>query len=340
MGALYRTIARPWLFRLDAEDAHLFVMRRLARWRLGRGVVARWCRPDPRLALDLAGLRLPGPVGLAAGLDKQAEAIPAWAALGFGFVEVGTVTPRPQPGNARPRLFRLPEDQAVINRFGFNSDGMEIIARRLEALGPPPIPVGINLGKNKDTPNERARDDYQALVERLGGLASYLVLNVSSPNTPGLRDLQAPVALRALVETVATRTTAPVFVKLAPDLDPDALRDTVTAALDGGARGLVVANTTLSRDGLRSPETLVNEAGGLSGAPLRERAQATLRSVSALTQGRVPLIAAGGIATAADVRERLAAGATAVQVYTALIYEGPLLVRQLNRNLSYSLAAG
>lgn len=307
----------------------------------------RWLpRPpaDGRLAQQVLGLSFDNPLGLAAGLDKQGAAAPAWAALGFGFVEVGTVTPRPQPGNPRPRLFRLPADRAIINRFGFNSDGAAEVARNLAAAWPVRPRVGVNLGRNRQTSNEQAADDYVRAVEVLHPYADFFVVNVSSPNTSGLRDLQESRALRTLVERVvqrsadiSTRTAIPVLVKVSPDMSPRDLLASVDAAVEGGAAGIVATNTTLARGSLRSPSGLVNETGGLSGAPLKSAASAACRALYAHVGRTVPIVGVGGIFSADDAYERLRAGASLVQIYTGLIYEGPGLVARILRGLGERL---
>ena len=307
----------------------------------------RWLPQPPadgRLAQTVLGLAFDNPLGLAAGLDKQGAAAPAWAALGFGFVEVGTVTPRPQPGNPRPRLFRLPADRAIINRFGFNSLGAAEVARNLAATWPVRPRVGVNLGRNRQTPNEHAADDYVRAVEVLHPYADFFVVNVSSPNTSGLRDLQESRALRTLVEQVVqrtrdltTRTAIPVLVKVSPDMSPTDLLASIDAAVEGGAAGIVATNTTLERRSLRSQDSLVKERGGLSGAPLREASSAACRVLYAHVGRKVPIVGVGGIFSADDAYERLRAGASLVQIYTGLIYEGPGLVARILRGLNERL---
>ena len=330
---LYEQILRRFLFAMDPEDAHVRTMRALAVTGGAYRLAAPWLRvTDSRLITSLFGLTFPAPVGLAAGLDKHAEAVPVWPHLGAGFVEIGTVTPKPQFGNPRPRLFRLAEDRALINRLGFNSVGAETVARHLAAAGARSVPLGINVGKNRDTPNDRAVDDYRAAIERLRPHADYFVVNVSSPNTAGLRDLQQPATIGEIV--TAAREVAgpnPVLVKVSPDMTESGLNETVDAAIAAGAHGLVVSNTTTTRDGLHSP--LASEAGGLSGAPLRQLANNACRQVYRRTAGRIPIIGVGGVFTAAHAYERIRSGATLVQVYTALIYEGPGLFRRLHRGL-------
>ena len=293
---------------------------------------------DPVLATTVAGLRLPNPVGLAAGFDKNGEVLRGLARLGFGFVECGSVTPRPQPGNPRPRLFRLSEDRAVINRMGFNNAGLEAFAGRL-AGRPAATVVGANLGANKDTEDKAA--DYVAGLRRLRGLADYVTVNVSSPNTPGLRDLQGRAAMDDLLGRLAEARSGdptPVFLKIAPDLTGAEIGLIVEAALDHGVDALIVSNTTLDRpESLRSPHR--NEAGGLSGAPLKPKARAALRAAAEASAGRLPLIAVGGIDSGAEAYDRLRAGASAVQVYSALVFEGPGLVGRIKRDLAARLRA-
>ncbi len=291
----------------------------------------------------MCGLDFPNPLGLAAGLDKQGTAGLAWQALGFGFAEIGTVTPRPQPGNPRPRLFRLPNDRAIINRFGFNSDGAAAVAAHLARARRSRIRVGINIGKNKDTPNDRAIDDYLRAVEVLHAQADYFAVNVSSPNTTGLRDLQEARVLRALIEQVVARVRAvsprpiPVIVKVAPDLAPADLLASVDAAVEGGAAGVIATNTTIARPGLASPAALTCEPGGLSGAPLKAMANDACRRLFAHFKGRVPIVGVGGISNGDDAYERIRSGASLIQIYTALIYEGPGVVAEILNTISSRL---
>lgn len=295
-------------------------------------------RPDdPILRTSLAGLDLPNPIGLAAGLDKNAEALRGLAWLGFGFVEAGSVTPQPQPGNPKPRLFRLSEDRAVINRMGFNNHGLEAFADNLSRR-PQGVVIGANLGANKDTEDRAA--DYVSGLHRLAGLSDYFTVNISSPNTPGLRALQGRDALDDLLGRVAqARTTpAPVFLKIAPDLTPDEIAMIVEAALAHRIDALIVSNTTLDRPAsLRSRDRA--EAGGLSGAPLKEKAYKALIHAAEAAAGRLPLIAVGGIDSGAEAYRRIRAGASAVQIYSALIYGGPGLVGRIKRDLAMRLRA-
>ena len=330
---LFRTI-RPALFALDAETAHGLSLTAL------RAAPMPQARIDPALRVELAGLSLPGPLGIAPGYDKNAEAPDALLRLGFGFAEIGTVTPLPQEGNPRPRLFRLVEDRAVINRMGFNNDGAEAVAARLAArananAGRPGI-VGVNVGANKDSPDRIA--DYAAMVRRMAPLASYLTINISSPNTPGLRALQDEGALAALLDAVLEARPVggpPVFLKLAPDLEPADIDAICRLALDPKADkrldALIVANTTISRPPLRSRHA--NEAGGLSGEPLRDLALQRLRDFRSASGGAIALIGVGGIASAEDAWARIKAGASLVQLYSAMVYAGPGLPRAINRGL-------
>lgn len=336
--SFYTRVLRPALFALDAERAHDLTMAAL-RQPLARGALGIFPHPAAGAALrpQIFGLSFDHPVGLAAGLDKQGTAAHAWAALGFAFAEIGTVTPRPQPGNPRPRLFRLPSDRAIINRFGFNSAGAEGVARHLAAGLPASIRIGVNVGKNKETPNERAADDYIAAVQVLRPYAHYFVVNVSSPNTAGLRDLQESRTLRLLLErVVAAAAQVPVLVKVSPDMAPADLLHSVDAAVEGGAAGVIATNTTIARDRLRSAHVAA-EAGGLSGAPLRARANDACRVLFGHLRGRVPIVGVGGLFTADDAYERLRAGASLVQLYTALIYDGPSVVSRMVAGLAARL---
>jgi dihydroorotate dehydrogenase len=286
---------------------------------------------DPILRTIMAGLDLPNPVGLAAGFDKNAEVPDQLLRLGFGFVEVGAVTPKPQLGNAKPRVFRLQADQAVINRYGFNNDGLETISKRLAARQSQRGVVGINLGANKDSA-DRAEDYVTSLVA-LEPYVSFLTVNVSSPNTQGLRDLQGKAALTDLLRRViiARQTDKPVFVKIAPDLTDEDKADILDAATDAGAQGLIVSNTTLSRHGVRGPDS--HQKGGLSGRPLFERSTAVLRDFAMASGGKMPLIGVGGVSSAEDALTKIKNGAAAVQLYTALIYKGAGLAKEMVEEL-------
>ncbi|ETX13987.1 dihydroorotate dehydrogenase [Roseivivax halodurans JCM 10272] len=323
------------LHRMEPERAHGLALRALQA-----GLV-----PQPglvtgeRLKCQVAGLRLHNPVGLAAGFDKNAVAMAPLARCGFGFLEVGAATPRPQPGNPAPRLFRLTEDRAAINRFGFNNDGMEAIAARLEAR-PRDAVIGLNLGANKDSADRAG--DFAAVLARCGAHLDFATVNVSSPNTERLRDLQGKDALAALLGGVleardALTSRPAIFLKIAPDLDENGLRDVAEVALASGIDGVIATNTTLSRDGLRSPHA--GETGGLSGAPLFDRSTRILARLSQLTGGKLPLIGVGGVGSADQAYEKIRAGASAVQLYTALVYEGPGLAARIARDLDTRLAS-
>jgi dihydroorotate dehydrogenase len=321
------------LHGLPPEAAHRIT---IAALRLGLAGAAR-DPSDPILQCRLWGRTFANPVGIAAGFDKHAEAVDPLLRLGFGSVEIGSVTPRAQPGNPKPRLFRLAADQAVINRMGFNSHGHGFAARGLMSHRSTAGPVGVNLGKNRDSDDALA--DYAAGIAALGHFADYLVVNISSPNTPGLRDLQGPARLRPLVEGLhkALADLAPpapaLLLKLAPDLTPAERREIATVVLEGGIDGLVVSNTTTARPpGLKSPAA--REAGGLSGPPLFQPATAALGDFYRLTAGRLPLIGVGGVASGADAYAKIRAGASLVQLYTALVYQGPGLVGAIKRDLA------
>src|SRR4051812_10749517 len=326
--ALY-PLLRPLAFALDAERAHRATIAALKLM-----PPRRPADPDPMLAIRVAGLDFPNPVGLAAGFDKDAEVFAPMLGFGFGFVEIGTLTPRPQAGNARPRLFRLAKDEAVINRMGFNNRGLEPARRRLEGRGRGTI-VGVNIGANKDSAGSGAAiADYAVGVRTMSEVADYLTVNISSPNTPGLRGLQDKDALAELLAAVMEArggSGPPLFLKIAPDLDEAAIEDIAEVALRASIDGLIVANTTIARPPLRSRHR--EESGGLSGAPLKRLALERLRDVRRATQGKLPLIAAGGIASGADAYARIRAGASLVQLYTALVYQGPGLARRICREL-------
>lgn len=294
---------------------------------------------SPRLATSLAGMPLLNPVGLAAGYDKNATAIGPLSRAGFGFIEVGAATPLPQPGNPGPRLFRLTEDRAAINRFGFNNDGMEAIAARLSRRTPGKVPVGLNLGANKVSDNRAA--DFARVLARCGPHVDFATVNVSSPNTEKLRDLQGPAALAALLRGVIETRAAlarpiPVFLKIAPDLGEDDLAQLAETALASGIDGIIATNTTLARDGLRSRHA--QETGGLSGMPLFERSTRTLARLSQLSGGKLPLIGVGGISTAEEAFAKIRAGASAVQLYTAMVYDGLSLAARIAQGLDRLLA--
>lgn len=329
--SLFERVARPVLFRLgggDAEHAHEWTLRRLSGV-AGRPAALAALRRRYAVACPttLFGLDFPNPIGLAAGMDKNGVALPAWPALGFGFVEVGTVTAHAQPGNDRPRLFRLPASQAVINRMGFNNRGAQALADRLDALGPLGVPLGISLGKSKVTPLDEAVADYRASYEALRNHGDYFAVNVSSPNTPGLRSLQDRAALDAILAALVGER--PILVKIAPDLTEAAIAELLQVCTDRGVAGVIATNTTLSREGVAaSDQVIAAQAGGLSGAPLTARAREVVSFVHRETGGRLPVIGVGGIMTADDAERMFDAGAALVQLYTGFIYHGPALVRK------------
>jgi dihydroorotate dehydrogenase len=330
---LLHAVATRALRALDPEDAHGLAIRAL---QAGLGPRAR--RDDPILATELAGLKLPNPIGLAPGFDKNAQVFGPMLRAGFGFVECGTVTPKPQAGNPRPRLFRLTDDQAVINRMGFNNEGLEAFAARLGRRGPGV--VGANIGANKDS--EDRIGDYVTGLERLWGLASYFTINISSPNTPGLRALQTKAALEELLGRLAEARDAlpredlvPMFLKVAPDLEAGEVEAIVETVLANGLAGIIVSNTTITRPPLKSG--FGGEQGGLSGAPLRELSTAKLAEFAQAAAGRLVLIGAGGVAGGADAYAKIRAGASAVQLYSALVFEGPGLVARIKRELAQLL---
>jgi len=330
---------RPLIFRLDPEIAH-----NLAFW-LGERACS-WPRlpephPAPSLRRSAFGLDFPTPLGLAAGLDKGATLLPLWKALGFGHVEIGTVTPRPQPGNPKPRLFRFPEAGLILNRMGFNSEGADVVAARLQHR-PAGLIVGGNLGKNKETPEAQALDDYRAAYRLIAPHVDYTALNVSSPNTPGLRNLQAPEALKPLLEGMLGLRKEmgldhqPLLLKLAPDLAPEDLDAIVEVAVASGISGLIATNTTLDRGVVAEPlRALVvsKGAGGLSGVPLKAKARDVRKRILGSLQGRLPLVACGGLGSGEDVRGALEDGAALAQIYSALIFEGPALIDRIHRAL-------
>jgi dihydroorotate dehydrogenase len=326
--------AMPFLRMLDAETAHHLALRAL-----NLGLIASAPgRDDTALQVRALGCLFPNPIGLAAGFDKNAEAVMPLMRLGFGFVEAGTVTPRPQPGNPRPRLFRLPHDRAVINRMGFNNAGIAAYAARLASLAPRPCPFGANVGINKDGADPER--DYPALVAAVSPFADYVVINVSSPNTPGLRDLQGEARLRAILLAVAAQVPVrpPVLVKIAPDLSDAGLEAVVETAVTTGAAGLIIGNTTISRPpGLAGHNA--RQAGGLSGAPLFARSTEMLARAYRLAGGRLTLIGCGGVRSGADVLAKLRAGACLVQLYTEFAYAGPALIPRLKQELLAALRA-
>jgi dihydroorotate dehydrogenase len=327
-------LMKPWLFRLDAERAHTLTVKMMViAHRLGmlKSVVG-----TPQQPRNVMGLTFPNVLGLAAGMDKSANAVDAWGALGFGFVEVGTLTPRPQPGNPKPRLFRLPEHEALINRMGFNNPGIHSAVKKLKNRRTKAV-VGVNIGKNFDTPNEKAVDDYLHCLKAAYTVADYIAVNISSPNTKGLRDLQAEGAVRQLISELKTEQaslkkehgkTVPLLVKIAPDLNDMQIEALARVFNEQNIDGVIATNTTIDREALTG-HALAQEAGGLSGAPVRERSNVVLQAFRMLLKESVPLIGVGGIVSGTDAVEKMKAGASLVQVYSGLVYRGPGLVREI-----------
>ncbi|MDZ8188097.1 MAG: quinone-dependent dihydroorotate dehydrogenase [Nostoc sp. ChiSLP02] len=360
---IYQVAIRPLLFNLVKADSEWLHQKTISsfNWlsQAGSNPAASWvnhrlqkslCLDDSRLEQNLFGLKFPNPVGLAAGFDKDGVAANIWPSLGFGFAELGTVTFHAQPGNPRPRLFRLPLDKAALNRMGFNNSGAAAMAARLAPKKQEltrSIPIGINLGKSKVTPLEAAAQDYLESFRLLKDLGDYFVVNVSSPNTPGLRSLQDATMLSAILELLQQENTAqkPIFVKIAPDLSYEAISDIISLAKTYQLAGIIATNTTISRDGLKtqiieqtgkSPQL---EAGGISGEPLRDRSTEVIRFIWRQTQGQIPIIGVGGIFSSQDAWEKIIAGASLIQVYTGWIYEGPMMVRRILKGLLSHLEA-
>lgn len=344
---MYSLIFRPILFLFDAESVHH------ATFRLLRFVMkipplvwllrAMYVRDTPDLAREICGIRFPNPVGLAAGFDKDAIIGANWKHLGFGFVELGTITPRPQAGNPKKRLFRLPKDKAILNRMGFNNEGVEVAVNRLKKMDKTGIVIGANIGKNKDTPNEDAVSDYLICFEKLFPFVDYFVVNVSSPNTPGLRELQEKAPLTRLLSTLNEKNKSytqskPIFLKIAPDLTDAQLDDIVEVVQVSGIQGLIATNTTISRETLLTDTAEVTTlgAGGISGHPLTERATEVIRYLAQKSEGKFPIIGVGGIMRAEDATAKLQAGASLVQVYTGFVYGGPGLVKQIKQVLIHN----
>ncbi|OJZ67853.1 quinone-dependent dihydroorotate dehydrogenase [Mycolicibacterium diernhoferi] len=339
---MYRYL-RQAFFLVDPERIHglVFAVLRLAT---GTGLARRLLRArlaprDPALASTVWGVRFPGPLGLAAGFDKDGHGLGAWGSLGFGYAEVGTVTAQAQPGNPQPRLFRLPEDRALLNRMGFNNHGAGALAVQLTRHSPD-VPIGVNIGKTKVTPPELAVEDYAESARLVGPLASYLVVNVSSPNTPGLRDLQAVASLRPILAAVREATSAPVLVKIAPDLSDSDIDEIADLAVELDLAGIVATNTTISRAGLRTPGVEALGAGGVSGAPVAERSLEVLRRLYARVGDKLVLISVGGIETADDAWERIISGATLLQGYTGFIYGGGLWAKRIHDGIARRLHEG
>jgi dihydroorotate dehydrogenase len=336
-------VLRRLLFVVPPERSHELVFAALrgitnvapVRRRMSR----RLAPTDPVLASTVFGVRFPGPLGLAAGFDKDGVGLKAWGALGFGYAEVGTVTAHPQSGNPAPRLFRLPADRALLNRLGFNNHGAAQLASRLTRQNPD-VPIGVNIGKTKSTPPEHAADDYRASARLVGPLATYLVVNVSSPNTPGLRDLQAVEPLRGILSAVLAETSTPVLVKIAPDLADSDIDDIADLAVELGLAGIVATNTTVSRDGLVTPGVDRLGSGGISGPPLAHRAAEVLRRLYGRVGEGLTLISVGGIETVDDAWDRITAGASLLQGYTGFIYGGGLWAKHIHDGIAIRLREG
>ena len=349
MGRAYRQLIRPVLFAQDAEAAHNFALKQLARASRSPflcGCLGRLCHA-PALPVELFGLKFPNPVGLAAGMDKHAAAVPAWEKLGFGFSELGGVTRHAQPGNPAPRMFRAVADEAIVNRMGFNNSGAETVAQKLAEWKQrgrwPAHPVGINLGKSKVTPLEQAAEDYAESFRLLRDLADFFVVNVSSPNTPNLRQLQDKAALDEIFAALQSLNSVrkPILVKVAPDLTFEALDEILELVGPRRIAGIVATNTTIARPQTRdaAAQKIYAETGGLSGRPLRSRSTEVIRHLHRQTQGRLPIIGVGGIFTAEDAWEKIIAGASLVQIYTGLVYEGPGLASQIVAGLRQKMEA-
>jgi dihydroorotate dehydrogenase len=341
---MYRII-KPVFFQFDPEKVHHFVVKRL-KWfndyfPLGKTILRSSFDVNIKgLEREVFGIKFKNPVGLAAGFDKNGEYIEALSNLGFGFIEVGTVTPMPQPGNDKPRMFRLEEDQAIINRMGFNNKGVDTLAERLRILKKKDssIVIGGNIGKNKTTPNEEAVNDYIKCFDRLFDVVDYFVVNVSSPNTPGLRELQEKEPLTNLLKTLQERNSKngvsrPILLKIAPDLTNDQLNDIVEIVQTTGIAGVIATNTTIGRNGLYTSETITKETGGLSGKPLTSRSTEVIRYLSQQSKGSFPIIGVGGIHSPEDAKEKLEAGASLIQLYTGFIYEGPGIIKRICKGL-------
>ncbi|MCB5191306.1 quinone-dependent dihydroorotate dehydrogenase [Methylobacillus arboreus] len=333
------SIAKPWLFKLDAERAHDFTLKNLKRLERS-GLLNLYPRPSRCRPRQVMGIDFPNPVGLAAGLDKNGAYIDALAGLGFGFIEIGTITPRPQPGNLKPRMFRIPEAQGIINRFGFNNLGVDALLRNVEAAKYQGI-LGINIGKNFDTPNERAVDDYLHCLRKVYAHAHYVTVNISSPNTKNLRALQEKEALAALLLALKAEQQVladqhgkyvPIALKIAPDLDETQIADIAGLLMQYRFDGVVATNTTLARDAVQGlPHA--EEAGGLSGAPVRDRSTAVIKSLATHLAGALPIIGVGGILSDDDALAKVEAGASLVQLYSGLVYRGPVLIDEVCRKL-------
>ena len=340
---MYRLLIRPLLFLLNPERAHHLVFSVLGAIGMipgGKGLLGLlYCTGHPNTKpVSCMGLKFKNPIGLAAGFDKDAQLVEVLGKFGFGFIEVGTVTPKAQPGNPKPRMFRLKSDQALINRMGFNNQGLESIKIRLSKINREGLIIGGNIGKNKNTPNDQALTDYILGIEALHSLVDYFVVNVSSPNTPGLRALQEREPLTALLTGIMHRNaqlgSKPVLLKIAPDMGEGQLEDVVDIVRQTGLQGIIATNTTIERNGLSSPQTLQSEVGGLSGRPLTEKSTEVIRILRRLAGPEMVIIGVGGIFNADDAHQKIEAGANLVQVYTGFIYEGPKIVKKILKNFN------
>lgn len=337
---MYKRVIRPILFLFDPEWVHYFsfaAIRVLHRIPFMGGLVRKlYSSKKPSLQKEVFGIHFPNPVGLAAGFDKDAKLFRELSNFGFGFIEIGTVTPKPQGGNPKPRLFRLKKDKGIINRMGFNNEGVEAAAKRLKRNKN--IIIGGNIGKNKTTPNNNAQEDYLICFDVLFDVVDYFVVNVSSPNTPNLRDLQEKEPLTALLNTLQKQNNSkpkrkPILLKIAPDLSDTQLSDIIDIVQVTKIDGVIATNTTLARDGLKSNETLTSQSGGLSGKPLNKRSTEVIRYLHTHSKGAFPIVGVGGIHTPSDAKEKLDAGASLIQLYTGFVYEGPALVCNINKKL-------
>jgi dihydroorotate dehydrogenase len=343
---MYKSLVRPLLFRYDPEEVHHFSFKSIKRLSklpffstLSR---KRYYLKDPRLKRTLFGIEFPNPVGMAAGFDKDGKAFKEFADLGFGFIEIGTLTPKPQEGNPKQRLFRLPKDQAIINRMGFNNGGVDAAVKRLKRNPAPGqaghVIIGGNIGKNKNTPNENAVDDYVICFNKLFDHVDYFTVNVSSPNTPGLRELQDRKPLTHILQTLQDLNNAkpdrkPILLKIAPDLTDDQLLDIIGIVADTKIDGVIASNTTIERKNLQSERSLQNEMGGLSGKPLKNRATEVIAFLHDKSNGAFPIIGVGGIMNAQDAIDKMKAGASLVQLYTGFVYEGPAVLKAINQQV-------
>lgn len=335
---MFYELARKYMFNRDAEWAHDFALTNLKRF-ANSPISLAWKQSLADKPVEVFGIRFPNPVGLAAGLDKNGACIDAFGQMGFGFVEIGTITPRPQPGNPKPRMFRIPEKNAIINRMGFNNLGVDKLVENVKRAKYKGV-LGINIGKNKDTPNEKGHEDYVICMEKVYQYADYITVNISSPNTPGLRDLQFGDSLTTLLSAVKTSQLAlekqhqkyvPVLVKIAPDMDEVAIEQVVECIVKEGMDGIIATNTTLSRDAVQGLEH-AEEAGGLSGDPVRDMSTEVIRKIRSINQ-EIPIIGVGGISSAQAAKEKLEAGATLVQIYSNFIYQGPKLIKDIVEGL-------